>query len=434
MIVPNPYGVFFTASREKYLCGRSVAFLACLLSISRGIFRIMAGLLLVAVMVLCAKSETVNAQDTATYSITFQGNWNTQSSPGGVPPDNIRYFTRVTGAVHNNEESYWKPGGLASRGLETLAETGSGSLFKSELRDAKKRRNVKKILELDFNRGAESVHKAKAEFDRNYPLITLACMLDPSPDWFTGVSSLSLLDGQGNWRTLHSVYLFPYDAGTEEGREYRLENPATDPQQPISSLRGKGKFSSSVPVARLAFELVNPQAAVSPDRAALVAIYEATGGDNWKDKDFWKASDEPVSEWYGVETNEDGRVTELLLGDNGLSGTVPDEIGELADLSELDLSGNPDLTGELPLGLMGLRIIRLDISGTGVCVPEDEAFSIWLDGLAPGFIGNENCGQDEIRGSGGGGCSVASGGGFAGGVLNFLPAVFMLMVVLGQRR
>ena len=57
----------------------------------------------------------------------------------------------------------------------------------------------------------------------------------------------------------------------------------------------------------------------SPDCAALVALYEATDGDNWENNTHW-LSDQPLDEWFGVTTDDDGRVTKLELGDNQLSG------------------------------------------------------------------------------------------------------------------
>jgi hypothetical protein len=82
-------------------------------------------------------------------------------------------------------------------------------------------------------------------------MLTLVSMIGPSPDWFVGVSRLSLLSG-GQWRTQHSVNLYPYDAGTENGEEFSLSNPATSPQGTISSIRGMGKFSNE-PMATLSF-------------------------------------------------------------------------------------------------------------------------------------------------------------------------------------
>ena len=54
------------------------------------------------------------------------------------------------------------------------------------------------------------------------------------------------------------------------------------------------------------------QGSVARDRAALGAIYRATGGDNWTDTANW-LSDAPLEDWYGVEVT-DGRVTGLRLG------------------------------------------------------------------------------------------------------------------------
>ena len=91
----------------------------------------------------------------------------------------------------------------------------------------------------------------------DHPLLTLVSMIGPSPDWFVGVSGLSLLDAGGRWRSQHSVNLYPYDAGTEEGEEFSLSNPATSPQGTISSIRGTGKFSNAA-MATLSFVRKNP--------------------------------------------------------------------------------------------------------------------------------------------------------------------------------
>ena len=55
------------------------------------------------------------------------------------------------------------------------------------------------------------------------------------------------------------------------------------------------------------------------DREALVALYNATDGENWDESENW-LSDAPLGEWEGVTTNDDGRVTKLELRANALSG------------------------------------------------------------------------------------------------------------------
>ena len=103
------------------------------------------------------------------------------------------------------------------------------------------------------------------------------------------------------------------------------------------------------------------------DRAALIALYNATDGPNWEQRDNW-LSDESLSEWYGITTNTAGRVTVLGLGDNNLDGTLPAELGNLSSLTSLSLQYN-SLSGQIPpeLGsLTNLKTLRLygtDLSG-----------------------------------------------------------------------
>ena len=85
------------------------------------------------------------------------------------------------------------------------------------------------------------------------------------------------------------------------------------------------------------------------DREALVALYNATGGENWSISANW-LSDAPLDEWEGVRTNDDGRVTELDLFSNGLSGEIPAELGSLSNLTHLYLRQN-DLSGCIPSSL-----------------------------------------------------------------------------------
>ena len=82
----------------------------------------------------------------------------------------------------------------------------------------------------------------------------------------------------------------------------------------------------------------------SPDAAGLTAFYGATGGPNWVNKDGWLSND-PIGDWYGVDTNAGGRVVKLDLRGNGLQGPLPSDLKDtLPFLQTLYLGGNGGLT------------------------------------------------------------------------------------------
>ena len=104
-----------------------------------------------------------------------------------------------------------------------------------------------------------------------------------------------------------------------------------------------------------------PRTAGWDDRATLIALYNATGGANWANNTNW-LSDGPLGDWYGVTTDANGSVTELILGNNQLTGTLPVELGNLANLKTLFFRYN-QLTGTIPTELGNLTHLRwLDLS------------------------------------------------------------------------
>ena len=141
--------------------------------------------------------------------------------------------------------------------------------------------------------------------------------------------------------------------------------------------------------ASTATDTPGPAAATAPpaasgsaetDREALVALYNATDGENWNESNIW-LSDAPLGEWYGVTTNDDGRVTALDLYGNGLSGEIPPELGSLSILLVLDFNDNA-LSGEIPAELGSLPILRnlyLESNDLSGCVPSSLEDQLNLD-------------------------------------------------------
>ena len=116
-----------------------------------------------------------------------------------------------------------------------------------------------------------------------------------------------------------------------------------------------------------------PTATTSPetDREALVALYNATDGPYWHTNKNW-LSDAPIGEWYGVATKE-GRVSQLHLMRDKLSGEIPPELGDLSKLETLWLHST-GLSGEIPpeLGNLGnLELLNLEYTALRGEIPPE---------------------------------------------------------------
>ena len=147
---------------------------------------------------------------------------------------------------------------------------------------------------------------------------------------------------------------------------------------------GRAKITASAGDASGTSEIT---VAADPDRAALVAFYNATDGPNWVNNENW-LTDAPLGDWYGVETDDEGRVVVLSLAGNlenwpdvtphGLEGPIPPEIGSLGRLERLVLDNN-DLTGPIPaeLGNLG-NLKRLYLNSNDLTGP----VPVQLGGLA----------------------------------------------------
>ena len=178
------------------------------------------------------------------------------ATPGGVPGG--AHFSRLIGAVHNSGATFLRSGEAASDGVESMAEEGGWRSLRDEVDNAGT--NALNVLTGDTDNIGPTTSKALAvTVTADHPRVTLLTMIAPSPDWFVGVSGLTLLDAQGDWVESLQVDLYPWDAGTEDGGEFSLSNSATSPQGVITNIRGTGKFSNAR-IATLTFtrQSVNP--------------------------------------------------------------------------------------------------------------------------------------------------------------------------------
>ena len=180
----------------------------------------------------CEVKQFTVFNETAEYQIKFDATWD----PTGVP---FPHFSPLIGATHNENAVFWKTGDLATDGIEVMAETGGTFTLRNEIESNSDANST--ILGSGIGSpGNTTINSITVTQD--FPLVTLVTMIAPSPDWFVGVSGLSLKDGQGEWIDEVVVQLRPYDAGTDSGPSFTSQNDDTNPAENIFLIQDENLF------------------------------------------------------------------------------------------------------------------------------------------------------------------------------------------------
>jgi hypothetical protein len=172
---------------------------------------------------------------TARYTVAFESTWSPETHPDDFPPD--AHYSRLVGATHSGRVRLWAAGAPASAGIQAMAERGRTTPLDLEVQAAIAAGEARSLVlgeALDRSPGAAT---AELEVGRDHPLVTLVTMVAPSPDWFVGVDSLSLVES-GDWVAQMRVPLRPWDAGTDSGPTYRSADQETRPRGTIRALTG----------------------------------------------------------------------------------------------------------------------------------------------------------------------------------------------------
>ncbi|MEM7800628.1 MAG: spondin domain-containing protein, partial [Chloroflexota bacterium] len=212
------------------------------IKLNNGKFLAMAALALSLILIFQGGVSGQEAS-TATYEIVFESTWSPQTHPFVGFPSN-EHYSPLIGATHNDAMVFWEVGGFATDGIELMAETGGTSDLRDEVDDAINNGMADQIVSgTGMSSSPSSISIDSITVSSDFPNLTLVSMIAPSPDWFIGVGSLSLQDDDDQWINTLEVPLFPYDAGTEEGDTYSLNNDPTNPQEAISRIAGQSPFS-----------------------------------------------------------------------------------------------------------------------------------------------------------------------------------------------
>jgi hypothetical protein len=184
-----------------------------------------------AVMAVSDTAGLAVTPGSTSYDVVFESIWSANTHPASFPTN--PHFSGLIGGTHGDDVTFWAEGSLASYGIKQMAELGSKTPLDFEVEAAILAGTADGLL----SGGGISPSPGNVEltFDVSvdFPLVTLVSMIAPSPDWFVGVSSLSLLE-DGSWLSSVVIQLFAYDAGTDGGVIYTSPDEETDPRADIS--------------------------------------------------------------------------------------------------------------------------------------------------------------------------------------------------------
>jgi hypothetical protein len=222
--------------------------------------------------VACGKEAPKNARSTsppasparqvmptgpAEYRIVVKSIWTPATHPYEYPTG--AHFSGLIGASHNAKYSIFAVGRRPTPGLERLSEEGKHSPLDDEIDAAITAGNALAKFETGNLKNFKDSLVTTVRVDPAHPLISVVNMVAPSPDWFTGASSVNLAEN-GAWIRTRTLTLPAYDSGGDDGKTYKAPDRNTNPKKPTTRATTrhfvvKGKVK---PVAVLVITRVSP--------------------------------------------------------------------------------------------------------------------------------------------------------------------------------
>jgi len=188
----------------------------------------MKALIVGAALVACALVSPAFAGETVNYTVRVDATWTAESHPLDYPGN--AHFSGIVGATHNGDYRIFKDGGTPTDGLEALSERGAHSPLDKESNAAIKAGEAGALVESDPLFSFPGTLGASFTADEAHPFVSVVAMVAPSPDWFTGVSTVPLRTATG-WVDTVTLPLWVWDAGTDHGTTYKADDADAQPRQ-----------------------------------------------------------------------------------------------------------------------------------------------------------------------------------------------------------
>ncbi|KAF6728507.1 Spondin-2 [Oryzias melastigma] len=201
--------------------------LVLMLSLSRGVHSVPVP----TDLPLCMASEP------AQYRLTFSGKWTRAAFPKQYPVYRPpAQWSNLIGVTHSLDYHMWQRNEFASNGVREFAEKSEAWTLMKEVETAGERiQSVYGLLSAPAVVGGTGQMDTEFEVFARHSLMSFMVRIVPSPDWFVGVDSINLCDGD-KWKESVTLELFPYDAGTDSGFTFSSPNFETIPQDRITQI------------------------------------------------------------------------------------------------------------------------------------------------------------------------------------------------------
>jgi len=176
------------------------------------------------------------AMGAAEYTVIVKSTWTPATHPFEYPAAGALtgpHFSGLIGASHNASYAVFAEGSPPTPGLERLSEEGKHSPLDEEIRAAIAAGTAGAMLESGPLRDFGDSLVTTVRVDQAHPMVSVVAMVAPSPDWFTGVANVNLMEG-GGWVPSQTLDLIAYDSGGDDGTTYKAPDRDNNPKKSTS--------------------------------------------------------------------------------------------------------------------------------------------------------------------------------------------------------
>jgi hypothetical protein len=186
----------------------------------------------------------------AEYTVVFKSLWTPARLPFEYPAAGALtgpHFSGLIGTSHNASYSIFAEGSRPTPGLERLSEEGKHTPLDNEIRAAIASGAAGVLFESDPLRDFQDSLVTTVQVDSAHPLVSVVAMIAPSPDWFTGVTNLNLMEN-GAWVASRTLEFNAYDSGGDDGTTYKAPDQDNNPKKPTSRAMTRHFAPNGVPL------------------------------------------------------------------------------------------------------------------------------------------------------------------------------------------